>query len=81
MLTVAEQTQSLILRSNYKHILNGINELKKVPRTLFDEVDAWRNDAKQKLDLFDQESHIKNFINYDMLEVKSNPSDVIQTGE
>jgi hypothetical protein len=33
-------------------------------------MDAWRNQAKEKLDLFEANMDSPNFINYDMLEMK-----------
>jgi len=45
--------------------------LRKVPPNLYEDCDAWRQEAKDKLDLFEKNMDTPNFINYDMLEVNS----------
>jgi hypothetical protein len=47
---------------------------------LFDDVEAFRIEAKERLDLFgmNEDAH---FINYDMLEVKTGDPDLILVGE
>jgi hypothetical protein len=45
-------------------------------------MDAWRNQAKEKLDLFEANMDSPNFINYDMLEMKDDlRPDLILVGE
>lgn len=52
-----------------------------MPQRLFEDVEEWSNEAKQKLDLFEEFMDTPNFINYDMLEIKDGKPDVILVGE
>lgn len=81
-LKVQEQTCEAILKKNIQHIENGINRLRKVPQSLFEDVDFFRRSAKEKLDLFEQNED-PSFINYAMLEVKDvdGDPDIIFVGE
>ena len=54
--------------------------MRKVPPNLYEDCDAWRQEAKDKLDLFEKNMDTPNFINYDMLEVNSG-QDLILAGE
>ena len=53
--------------------------MRKVPTDLFEQADEWNGHAKEKLDQFEQHIHDEQFINYDMLESKS--EDIIAMGE
>lgn len=52
-----------------------------MPQRLFEDVEEWSNEAKQKLDLFEEFMDTPNFINYDMLEIKDGKPDLILVGE
>lgn len=56
--------------------------MRKVPQSLFENVDFFRRSAKEKLDLFEQNED-PCFINYAMLEVKDveGENDIIFDGE
>jgi hypothetical protein len=63
-------------------IQEGIERLRKVPYHLFEDVDLWRSEAKDRLDLFEKHMDTPNFINYDMIEIKnSDTPDLILVGE
>lgn len=51
-----------------------------MPQHLFEDCETWRQEAKEKLDLFEKNMDTPNFINYDMLEVNSG-QDIINYGE
>lgn len=53
--------------------------MRQVPASLFEDADEWNQYAKEKLDKFEAHAGDENFINYDMLESKS--QDIVQTGE
>jgi hypothetical protein len=56
--------------------------MRKVPARLFEDTETWTMAAKELLDLFDVNSEVPNFINYDMLEPKdANAFDTIAVGE
>jgi hypothetical protein len=69
------------LKKNIQHIENGINRLRKVPQSLFEDVEFFRRSAKEKLDLFEEQNEDPSFINYAMLEVKDGDPDIIFVGE
>ena len=68
------------MKKNISHIESGIQRLRKVPQSLFDDVEAFKLEAKEKLDLFGQNDDAY-FINYDMLEIKTGEPDLILVGE
>lgn len=70
-----------ILERNLALIDQGLTQLKNVPETLFDDAAGWSDHAKAKLDLFEQNENVPNFINYDMLEQKdSSQPDILEVG-
>lgn len=69
------------MKKNIQHIENGINRLRKVPQSLFEDVEFFRRSAKEKLDLFEEQNEDPSFINYTMLEVKDGDPDIIFVGE
>ena len=78
----AQQKQcEAILERNLAYIDQGLTQLKNVPETLFDDAAGWSDLAKAKLDLFEQNESVPNFINYDMLEQKdSSQPDILEVG-
>ena len=81
-LQLQEQRQEAILNLTCSEIESGIERLRKVPRHLFEDVDLWRSEAKDRLDMFEKHMDTPNFINYDMIEIKnSDTPDLILVGE
>jgi hypothetical protein len=80
ILKIQEQIADTILKKNLQYIETEIAKLKKVPPHLFTDADDWSEIAKERLDMFEQNLHIPNFINYDMLEHKDEP-DIVNMGE
>lgn len=80
ILKIQEQIAETILKKNLVFIEGEINKMKKVPPHLFTDADDWSAVAKDRLDNFERNLHIPNFINYDMLESEGQ-EDIINVGE
>ena len=81
-LNYQERLTEAILAQNLQHIENEIRQIKNIPQRLFTESDEWTRLAKDTLNQFAANSNNPNYINFDMLECKSNKqADMLSIGE
>ena len=72
------------MKKNLGHIESQLNQLKQIPQRFFDEIDHWTNSAKSQLNELADHVEDAEWINFDMLEPKSEvdkKNDIVTVGE